>query len=273
MLETVIGAADNIQEKENAYTELRADLKRYFNHFNITDPNKFSSLVEFYGYYRSKMGKVEQKLDIVKKIYEKTENEINTIIAKETAKKITAPSSEIFVAYGRNEKARSGIFAFLRAIGLRPLEWTHLIAATRKGSPYIGEALERGFSKVKAVVILLTPDDEGKLRDCFLKEDDSKWESQLCHQARLNVIFEAGIAFGCRPDQTVIVELGALRPFSDIIGRHVVRLDNSPEKRKELAERLRTLGCPVDLTGNDWLKIVGLKVVSTGLKCPGMGRM
>jgi len=52
---------------------------------------------------------------------------------------------------------------------------------------------------------------------------------------------------------TVLVELGRLRPISDILGRHVVRMNNTPERRKELAQRLGTAGCSVDLTGNDWL--------------------
>lgn len=49
-----------------------------------------------------------------------------------------------------------------------------------------------------------------------------------------------------------MVGLGSLRPFSDISGRHVVRLDNSIGKRQELAQRLLTLGCAVDLSGTDW---------------------
>jgi len=160
---------------------------------------------------------------------------------------------KILVAYGRNEEARGSLFAFLRAIGLHPLEWIELIKSTGEGSPYIGKILQKGFAEAKAVIILMSPDDIGKIRKQFRVKEDPPSETELTPQARLNVIFEAGMAFGFCAERTIIVELGSLRPFSDISGRHVVRLDNSAEKRQELAQRLLTLGCATDLTGKDWL--------------------
>ena len=95
LMRQIAAGAGDIQEKEKTYAELRAVLKRYFSHYNITDPNNFSSLLEFYGYYRSKMGTDEEKRDLVKKIYEKTENDINSIIAEERSKKTDTVSKEI----------------------------------------------------------------------------------------------------------------------------------------------------------------------------------
>ena len=60
------------------------------------------------------------------------------------------------------------------------------------------------------------------------------------------------MAMGRHPRRTVLVEMGSLRPFSDVGGRHVLRLNNSPARRQELAERLRTAGCAVELSGTDW---------------------
>lgn len=57
---------------------------------------------------------------------------------------------------------------------------------------------------------------------------------------------------GWNSDRTVIVELGQVKSFSDIRGRHVVRLDNSVARRQDLANRLRTAGCALKLTGTDW---------------------
>ena len=51
-----------------------------------------------------------------------------------------------------------------------------------------------------------------------------------------------------------MVEIGIIKPFSDIAGRHLIRLDNSPEKRNEFVARLKTAGCSVDTIGTDWLK-------------------
>lgn len=58
---------------------------------------------------------------------------------------------------------------------------------------------------------------------------------------------------GSHADRTVVVEVGKLRPFSDNLGRHVVRLDDSSEKRQELVSRLETAGCPVNIRHKtDW---------------------
>src|SRR5205807_9387690 len=38
----------------------------------------------------------------------------------------------------------------------------------------------------------------------------------------------------------------------DVAGKHIVHLDNSTEKRQELANRLLDAGCHVRLTGTDW---------------------
>jgi hypothetical protein len=54
------------------------------------------------------------------------------------------------------------------------------------------------------------------------------------------------------PMRTIIVEFGKVKVFSDIHGRHTVRLDASTEKRQELANRLRNAGCAVNLSGTAW---------------------
>src|SRR5436190_1247390 len=106
--------------------------------------------------------------------------------------------------------------------------------------------LERNnLEKLLEFVVLMTPDDEVRLKEELRKEDDPAYESELTGQARPNVLFEAGMAVGRHPNRTVIVELGQLRPFSDIGGRHVVKLDDSTAARQLFAERLRASGCSV----------------------------
>ena len=158
----------------------------------------------------------------------------------------------VFVVHGRNPVARDALFAFLRSIDLHPLEWSEAVAATGKASPYVGEVLNAAFSKAQAVVVLLTPDDEARLKGPFHDENDSPQETQLTGQARPNVLFEAGMAMARDEDRTLLVELGELRPFSDIGGRHTIRLDNTLMRRNALARRLQTAGCPVNLSGADW---------------------
>jgi hypothetical protein len=61
------------------------------------------------------------------------------------------------------------------------------------------------------------------------------------------------MAMGRQPQRTIIVEWGELRPFSDIGGRHTIRLADDPKVRNDLAQRLLLAGCAVDTTGQDWL--------------------
>jgi hypothetical protein len=145
----------------------------------------------------------------------------------------------VMVVYGRDAEARRAMFDFLRPLALEPAEWSILVAETGKGAPYVGEILERAFERAAAVVVFFTPDDEARLRDDFLADSDPQYERELTPQARPNVLFEAGMAFGVHPDRTVLVELGELRAFSDIYGRHVVRLDGTEAPLRDIARRLR----------------------------------
>jgi len=159
---------------------------------------------------------------------------------------------KVFVVHGRNRDARDAMFAFLRAIDLAPIEWSEAVRLTGEASPYIGHVLDAAFSAAQAIVVLLTPDDVAYLRSEYASGDDDP-ETRPLAQARPNVLFEAGMAMGRDAKRTVLVELGQLRPFSDVVGRHGVRLNGSAERRNELAQRLETAGCAVNLTGEDWL--------------------
>jgi len=161
---------------------------------------------------------------------------------------------KVFVVHGRNNAARNALFTFLRSLGLHPLEWSEIVKETGQAAPYVGEVLRTGFSIVQAVVVLMTPDDEAQLREPYRQPHDPPYEATLTPQARPNVILEAGMALGLFPDRTVIVELGNLRPMSDTVGRHVIRMNDSPEKRQDLAQRLETAGCAVNRAGTDWYK-------------------
>ena len=161
-------------------------------------------------------------------------------------------AKEVFVVHGRNEEARDTLFEFLRAIGLHPLEWSEAVQATGKASPYIGEILKTVFSRAHAVIVLFTPDDKVKLRQSLWADNEPPNETELTGQPRPNVLFEAGMAMAGSEERTILVELGTLRGFSDIDGRHRILLNNSPERRRHLAERLENAGCPVRWDEADW---------------------
>lgn len=160
--------------------------------------------------------------------------------------------SKVFVVHGRNESLRDSMFSFLRALGLQPIEWGQARRLTGDPTPYVGAILDAAFKEASAVVVLMTPDDISCLRQEFRKPDDPPHEAVLTGAARPNVIFEAGMAMGRDERRTVLVECGRPRPFSDIGGRHVLRLDNSSRARQELAHRLQDAGCAVNLSGDQW---------------------
>jgi predicted nucleotide-binding protein len=164
----------------------------------------------------------------------------------------TLGKSRVFVVHGRNERMRRALFDFLRAIDLRPIEWSEAVALTGKPSPFVGEILDVAMQHAQAIVVLFTGDDQVRLKDEFLWVNDPAYEREATPQSRPNVIFEAGLALGKYPERTILVQVGTLRPFSDIAGRHFIRLRNSSKSRQELAGRLKLAGCEVDLSGTDW---------------------
>jgi predicted nucleotide-binding protein len=164
----------------------------------------------------------------------------------------TNNGNKIFVVHGRDLRIRDGMFIFLRSIALEPIEWAEAVMMTGKSSPYIGEILETAFSRAQAILVLLSGDDEARLREELRGVNEATYEVSLTPQARPNVLFEAGMAMAYSPDRTVLVEFGNLRPFSDVAGRHSVKMDGSSKKRQELAQRLQQAGCLVKMSGTDW---------------------
>jgi len=181
-------------------------------------------------------------------------------IPRRARKLSRAGDNSVFVVHGRNDTLRRSLFDFLRALGLKPLEWEKAVLMTKKTNPYIGEILDNAMARVQAVVVLLSPDDEARLKPELLRKSDGRTGKQLLGQPRANVLFEAGLALGRHPNKTVLVEIGKLRKFSDIAGKHIVRLANDYATRNDFANRLEGLGCKVDRRGTDWTTAGDLQV-------------
>jgi hypothetical protein len=185
----------------------------------------------------------------------------------------------VLVVFGRNTDARLAMFEFLRSIGLNPIEWNRARALTGEATPYIGTILDAAFRIAQAVVVLFTPDEIVSLRPEYA-DGMSDPDLNPTSQARPNVLFEAGMAMGRDANRTILVELGRTRGLSDLTGRYVVRMGNAPNQRQELAERLRTAGCNVDLTGSDWYQSGRFEIpqdpdfsATSGQRIPGASDM
>lgn len=169
-------------------------------------------------------------------------------------KKPKGKNNAVFLVLGRDTKVNNAMKRFLRALSLQPIEWEQACAKTGKPNPYIGEILAKGFEMAAAIVVLMTPDDEARLKQEHLQSDDEDFESKLTGQPRPNVLFEAGYALAMYPLQTVLVQVGKLRGFSDIHGTHMARIGTGQAaSRKTFVGRLKSAGLTVDDSGTEWL--------------------
>ena len=65
------------------------------------------------------------------------------------------------------------------------------------------------------------------------------------------------MALAMHRDRTVIVEMGSMRPVSDLSGIHLIRWrEDTPEKRAEVLDRLTDAGCPPGrASSNRWMTV------------------
>jgi predicted nucleotide-binding protein len=162
----------------------------------------------------------------------------------------------VFVVHGRDGKVRDAMYEFLGAIGLKPQEWGHAIRAARGqgGNPYVNDAVTKIMEQAQAIVVILSPDDEAKLKDQFVTKHERQTEGRLRGQARPNVIFETGIAIGTHHKKTVMVRVGEVKSFTDVGGMHIPHLSGDDRSRHDLANRLEDLGCRINRDGDHWLR-------------------
>jgi predicted nucleotide-binding protein len=161
--------------------------------------------------------------------------------------------NSVFVVHGRDIALRKSMFDFLRSLALNPMEWEQAVDHAKGNNPDVGNIIETAMARVQAVVVMFSPDELAYLKEQFWAADDRHGEGEPAGQARPNVIFEAGLALGAHPEKTVIVQVGKVRPFSDIAGKHLVKLSDAAGTRNDLANRLAKIGCEVNRVGSDWM--------------------
>ena len=140
--------------------------------------------------------------------------------------------NKIFIVHGRDEGAKNAVENFLRCLDLDPIV---LHRKANQGKTII-EKIE-AHSDVGYAVVLLTPDDEGKL----------KGEEKLEDRARQNVIFELGYFIGklgrknvcglCKED---------FKLPSDYDGVVYIPMDKNDGWHKKLAMEINASGVEFD---------------------------
>jgi hypothetical protein len=166
-------------------------------------------------------------------------------------------SRRVFLVHGRDHGARKALVDLLTAFGLEIINWHDAAAHAGGGAPYTGDIVEAGMELAGAIVVLLTPDDIGYVHPDFREEADGQDERKPTGQARLNVVFEAGMAMARYRKQVVLVEVGRVRKISDIAGVNVIHMDDSIECREDLAGRLQAAELLVDISRNEQWRTAG----------------
>ena len=108
------------------------------------------------------------------------------------------------------------------------------------------------FERAQAIVVVLSPEEHVSLREDLRTSDRTDAESW---QPRPNVFLEAGMALAKDREHTIIIQIGRVREASDLFGRNVIRLDNSPEQRHSFVQRLTSANCDASTKGTDWLHV------------------
>jgi predicted nucleotide-binding protein len=166
---------------------------------------------------------------------------------------------KVFVIHGRNAEARKELGYFLVSLGLEVVNFAE-VRANLGGTPTVDQIVIAGMDRAYGVVALFTPDEHAWTRPEYRKGEAGdpveRW------QARPNVIFEAGMAFGRNRHRVVFVKLGKVSLFTDVAGIHALSL---PEDRALLRDTLRDMGCAMDLSSSKWADEGNFKVPVAGL--------
>jgi predicted nucleotide-binding protein len=119
------------------------------------------------------------------------------------------------------------------------------MSLTGGSASYIGQALDAALDEAKAVVVLLTGDDE------------VRFDGGIYYQPRANVLFETGMAFTRFAEKTILVEFDEIRLCHTLVGRHRTRLSNDFNHRMAFIRSLRNAGCTIALPSNEEIRNTG----------------
>lgn len=155
-----------------------------------------------------------------------------------------------FIIHGRDHEAVDELVKFFRAVGVDHLSF-YQVAGSMGAAPFVADIVLKGIMSADVVIALFTPDEQAALYDPPTGRYAGDQEGEARWQARPNVIFEAGVAFGLARNRTILATLGAdVRLFSDVAGVHFVVLHDRAGKSL-LFDRLRAI-LPDASLRSDW---------------------
>ncbi|HET6919802.1 MAG TPA: nucleotide-binding protein [Jiangellaceae bacterium] len=150
----------------------------------------------------------------------------------------TVDTQDVFVVHGRDTSARDAVCRVIRQLTDR--EPIILNEQPNKGRTVI-EKFEDHAGQVGAAVVIVSPDDEGRLRH-------HEPEAVLTPRTRQNVLFELGWFYAkLGRDRVIALLVDDVEWPSDIHGVVYERLDTSGGWKHRLGKELAAAGIDVDL--------------------------
>lgn len=155
-------------------------------------------------------------------------------------------SSSVYVISGNNESMKKQINALLQKNSLHSITKEMASNWTGEGAPFVGRIIDVAFEHAQAVLVLLSGDEQVRLRQSHWKQHEHSYERDFAPQATLEQIFEAGYAFGKLPERTILLQTDQMRPFSDIAGRDISLFSGEDDDEVRLINRLSSIGCKIN---------------------------
>jgi Predicted nucleotide-binding protein containing TIR -like domain len=163
----------------------------------------------------------------------------------------TLESNDVFLVCGRDSKAIDALRAMLNGADIHLVEWEEARGWTGNASPYVLDVIKAALDRVKVILVLMTPEEKAELR-ADLQRPDDRDQDRGGMQPRPNVLVELGMALSVAgQERTVIVEIAQTRGMTDLEGVHTLRFTDTPQKRNELINRLKSAG--IEARGDRYL--------------------
>jgi predicted nucleotide-binding protein len=160
--------------------------------------------------------------------------EASTVAAPSRPTKPGPTQRAIFLVHGRDNAAKYGVARFVHSVtGITPI----ILAEQPNLGQTIIEKFERHALNVSFAIVLLTADDEGRLKDAH----------DLKPRARQNVVLELGWFIGAikRENVAILCEPRIELP-SDTLGLAYISLTGDDGWKLQLAKEMKSSGLPVD---------------------------
>ena len=210
------------------------DFKRIFYGPRIVvGKNPYSKYQQIYEKgLESAASMLESMIDEIEEYWEEDRKQVQTLLNIQRDELIN--TTKVFVVHGRDLGTRDSVARFLETLKLQPVI---LDEQADRGQTII-EKFEQHAQEVRFAVVLLTPDDEGRIRG---------EKSDLKPRARQNVIFELGYfarSFG--RNRVCALTKGGVEIPSDYDGVVYIPLDDSGGWKMRLIRELKAAEFDVD---------------------------